>query len=68
MEEEDLESRGESSVTLTRKSSMVEEVTLEEEDLTKEVEAEEEAEKLSIGVTNATNWGIDRLKVQRRKT
>ena len=38
-----MESRDESPVTLTSKSSMVEEVTLEEEDLTKEVEVEKEA-------------------------
>ena len=42
---------------------MVEEVTLAEEDLTKEVEAEE----LSIGATNATIWGIYHLNVQGRK-
>ena len=36
-----------SPVTLTSKSSMVEEVILAEEDLTKEVEVEEEAKKLS---------------------
>ena len=62
-----MEHRGESPVTLTIKSSMVEEVTLEEEDLTKEGEVEEEPEELSIGVTNATSWGIDHLNVQRRK-
>ena len=63
MDEEDLESIEESSVTLTSKSSMVEEVTLVEEDLTKEVEVEEEAEKLLLDVTNATSWGIDHLNV-----
>ena len=68
MEEEYLESREESQVTLTSKSSMVEEVTLVEEDLTKEVEVDEEVEELSIGATNATNWGIDHLNVQRRET
>ena len=55
-----MESREEISVTLTSKSSMVEEVTLAEEDLTKEVEAEE----LATGVTNATSWGIDHLNVR----
>ena len=59
-----MESRDESPVTLTSKSSMVEEVTLVEEDLTKEVEVEEEAEKLSLGATNATSWGINHLNVQ----
>ena len=47
---------------------MVEEVTLAEEDLTKEVEVEKEAEELSIGATNATSWGINDLNVQGRKT
>ena len=54
-----MEYRGESPLTLTSKSSMVEEVTLEEEDLTKEVEVEE----LFIGATNATSWGINYLNV-----
>ena len=63
-----MEHRGESLVTLTSNFSMVEEVNLEEEGLTKEVEAEEEVDELSIGVTNATSWGIERLNVQRRKT
>ena len=63
-----MEHRGESPVTLTSKRSMVEEVTLVEEDLTKEVEEEKEAEELSIGATNATSWGIDHLNVQGRKT
>ena len=59
--------KGESPVTLTSKSSMVEEVSLAEEDLTKEVKVEEKAEELSIGATNETSWGIDHLNVQRRK-
>ena len=67
MEEEDLEHKGESLVTLTSKSSMVEEVTLEEEDLAKEVEVEKEAEELSLGATNAPSWGINHLNVQGRK-
>ena len=46
-----MESREENRVTLTSKSSMVEEVTLVEEDLTKEVEVEEEAEKLWLDAT-----------------
>ena len=46
-----MEHRGDSPVTLTSKSIMVEEVTLEEEDLTKEVEVEKEAEELSVGAT-----------------
>ena len=41
LEEEDLEHKGESPVTLNSKRNMVEEVTLVEEDLTKEVEVEE---------------------------
>ena len=59
--------REESPVTLTSKNSMVEEVILDEEDLTKEVEVEEEAEKLSLGATNATSWGINHLNVQEKK-
>ena len=58
-----MEHRGESPVTLTSKRSMVEEVTLAEVDLTKEVEVEEETEDLSIDATNATSWGIDHLNV-----
>ena len=58
-----MESREESRVTLTSKSSMVEEVTLAEEELTKEVEVEKEAEELPIGATNATSWGISHLNV-----
>ena len=50
-----MEHRGESPETLTRKINMVEEVTLAEEDLTKEVEVEKEAEELSIGATNVTS-------------
>ena len=34
-----------------------------EEDLTKEVEVEDEAEKLSLDATNATSWGISHLNV-----
>ena len=50
-----MEHKGESLVTLTSKSNMIEEVTLAEEDLTKEVEVEEEEDKLSIGSINETN-------------
>ena len=60
--------RDESPVTLTSKRNIVEEVILAEEDLTKEVEVEEEAEKLSLDATNATSWGISHLNVQGRKT
>ena len=56
MEEEDLEHKGEVLVTITSKSSMVEEATLEEEELTKEVEVEQEGEKLSLGATSETCW------------
>ena len=58
-----MEHREESPVTLTSKSSMVEEVTLAEEDLTKEVEVEHEVDKLSLYATNATSWGIIHLSV-----
>ena len=40
----------------------------EEEYLTKEVEVEEEENKLSLDVTNVTNWVIDLLNAWRRKT
>ena len=42
---------------------MVEEVNQGEEDLTKAVEVEEEAERLPIGATNAISWGIDHSNV-----
>ena len=63
-----MEHREESLVTLASKSSMVEEVILAEEDLTREVEAEDKVERLSFGVTNATSWGISHLNVQEKKT
>ena len=63
-----MEHRGESPINLTSKSIMVEEVTLAEEDLTKEVEVEEEVEKLSLDATNATSWGISRLNVYKKRT
>ena len=50
-----MERRGESLVTLTSKSSMVEEVILAEDDLTREVKVEDEEERMSFGVTNATS-------------
>ena len=67
MEEEYLDHRKERPVTLASMSSMVEEVTLVEEDLTKDVEVEDEVEKLSLDATNATNWGISHLSVQEKK-
>ena len=63
-----MEHREESLVTLTSKRNMVEEVIIAEEDLTKEVEVEDEAERLSFGATNATSWGISHLNVQEKKT
>ena len=63
-----MEYKGEIPVTLTRKNNMVDEVTLVEEDLTKEVEVEKEANELSIGATNETSWGINHLNVQGRQT
>ena len=68
MEEEDLEHRGKSPITLTSKRTIVEEVTLEEEEITKEVEVEEEEEKLLLDATNTTSWGISHLNVHGRKT
>ena len=47
---------------------MVEEVTLAEEDLTKELEVEEEEEKLSLDATNVTSWGASHLNVQEKNT
>ena len=67
LEEEYLERREESPVTLASKNSMVEEVILAEEDLTKEVEVEDKVEKLSLDATNATSCGISHLSVQGRK-
>ena len=58
-----MEHREKSPVTLTSKIIMEEEVTLVGEDLTKEVEVEKEAEKPSLGATNATSWGINHFNV-----
>ena len=55
--------REESLVILTSNRSMVEEVILAEEDVTKEVEVEKEVEELFIGATNATSWVINHLNV-----
>ena len=53
-----MECKEESPVTLTSKSSMVEEVILSEENLTMEVEVDDKAEMLSFDAINATSWGI----------
>ena len=45
------------------KDSQRKKVAAEEEDLTKEVEVEEEAERLSTDVTDVTLWVIDLLNV-----
>ena len=58
-----MDHREESPVTLASKSGMVEEVILAEEGLTKEVEIEDGAEKLSFDAINATSWGIIHLNV-----
>ena len=58
-----MESIGDNSVILTSKRNMVEEVNLAEEDLTKEVEVEQEVEKLPLYVINATSRGISHLSV-----
>ena len=63
-----MDHREESPVTLASKSSLVEEVILAKEDLTKEVEVEEEVNKMSFGAINATSKGISRLNVQEKKT
>ena len=52
-----------SPTNITSMNNMVEEVTQGEEDLTKAVEVEEEVERLSIGATNATSWGINHSNV-----
>ena len=49
-----------SPITLSSKSNMVKEVILVEEDLTKEVEVEDEA---SLDATNATSWAISHLNL-----
>ena len=51
--------------TQISKGSQRKVVEEEEEDLTKEVEVEEEAERLTTGVTNVTNWVTDLLNVLR---
>lgn len=43
-------------------------MTLEEEGLTREVEVEEEAKRMSTSVTNLTSWVTDLLSVLRMKT
>lgn len=53
--------------TQVNKVSQIKEVTPEEEELIKEVEEEEEAERLSIGVTNVTNLVIGHLSVLKMK-
>ena len=63
-----MDPKKESPATQTNRSNKIEDVTQEGEDLTKEVEVEEEEKKLSLDVTNVTNWVIDPLNVQRRKT
>ena len=63
-----MQPKKESPTTQTNRSSKIEEVTQEGEELTKEVEVEEEAKKLSLDVTNVTNCIIYPLNVQRRKT
>ena len=62
-----MDHRYESPETLTSKRNMVEEVTLAEENLTKEVEVEAQVEKLSFSSINATSWGISHLNVQENK-
>ena len=54
-EDEYLDHREGSPITLASKRNMAEEVILAEEDLTKEVEVEDVAEKLSLDATNATS-------------
>ena len=63
MEEEYFYHREGSPITLANQSRMTEEVILLEEELTKEVEVEDEVEKLSLDDTNATGWSISHLSV-----
>ena len=63
-----MQPKRENPTTQITKSSKTGEMTQEEEDLTKEVEVEEEAKKLSLDVTTVTNWVIDILNARRRKT
>ena len=55
MDQEDLDHREGSPITLANKSSIAEEMILADEELTKEIEAEDEAEKLSLDATNETS-------------
>jgi hypothetical protein len=55
LEEESLQPKKESPSTQINRRSNIEEVNQEGEDLTKEVEVEEEVEKLSLDATNVTN-------------
>ena len=63
-----MQPKKESLVTQTNRRNKIEEVTQEGEHLTKEVEVEEEEKKMYLDVTNVTNWVIDILNVQSRKT
>ena len=63
-----LHPKKESPTTQTNKSNKIEEVTQDGEDITKEVEVEEEANQMSLDVKNVTNWTKDPLNVQRRNT
>ena len=63
-----MQPKKESPTTQTNRSSKIKEATQEGEDLTKEVEVEDEVEKLLLDATNATSWAISLLSVQGRKT
>ena len=63
MEEGSFKHKRMMKVVQIRKDSQRKKVATEEEDLTKEVEVEEEAERLSTDVTDVTLWVIDLLNV-----
>ena len=67
MEEESFLRKRMVKATQISKGSQRKKVAAEEEDLTREVEVEEEAERLSTGVTNVTNWVTNLLNVLRMK-
>lgn len=64
MVKEGLQPKEESLVVQFNRSSKIEVVTQEEEDLTKEVEVEQEVKKLPFIVISATNWVIGPLNSQ----
>ena len=67
MEEESFLRKRMMKATQISKGSQRKKVAAEGEYLTREVEVEEEIERLFTGVTNVTNWVADLLNVLRMK-